>query len=40
MNLISSKSVIMLSKLLVKDHHVSADNVWKYLVLYLNKSVE
>jgi len=30
----------MLRKLLAKDHHFSLDNVWKYLALYVNKSLE
>jgi len=30
----------MLRKLLANDHHFSPDNVWKYLALYVNKSLE
>jgi len=34
------RSFGMLRKLLANDRHFSTDNVWKYLVLYLNKSLE
>jgi len=30
----------MLCKLLAKDHHFSPDNLWKYLALYVGKSLE
>jgi len=30
----------MLGKLLAKDRHFSPKNVWKYLALYENKSLE
>jgi len=30
----------MLRKLLVQDRHSSLRNVWKYLALYVNKSLE
>jgi len=30
----------MLRKLLVKDRHFSLGNVWKYLALYVYKSLE
>ena len=34
------RSFSMLGKLLAKDRHFSPKNVWKYLVLYVNKSLE
>jgi len=34
------QSFSMLRKLLGNDHHFSPDNVWKYLALYVNKSLE
>ena len=36
----SCTSFSMLRKLLVKDRHFSLGNVWKYLALYVNKSLE
>jgi len=33
-------SFSMLRKLLAKDRHFSPDNVWKYLALYLDKSLD
>jgi len=30
----------MLRKLSANDRHFSPDNVWKYLALYVNKSLE
>ena len=33
-------SFSMLRKLLAKDRHVSQGNAWKYLALYVNKSLE
>ena len=34
------RSFSMLRKLLAKDRHFTPDNVWKYLALYVNKSLE
>ena len=34
------RSFSMLGKLLAKDRHFSPENVWKYLALYVNKSLE
>jgi len=34
------RSFSMLRNLLAKDRLFSADNVWKYLALYANKSLE
>jgi len=36
----SCTSFSMLRKLLAKDRHVSQGNAWKYLALYVNKSLE
>jgi len=33
------RSLNMLRKLLAKDPHFSPENVWKYLSLYVNKSL-
>jgi len=30
----------MLRKMLANDRHFSPDNVWKYLALYVNKTLE
>jgi len=30
----------MLGKILAKDRHFSPENIWKYLALYVNKSLE
>jgi len=34
------RSFSRLRKLLAKDCHFSTDNVWNYLALYVNKSLE
>jgi len=34
------RSFSMLRKLLANDRHFSPDNVWKYLALYVKKSLE
>jgi len=34
------RSFSMLCKLLANDRHFSPDNVWKYLALCVNKSLE
>ena len=36
----AERSFSMLGKLLAKDRHFSPENVWKYLALYVNKSLE